>query len=86
MPCMLCPVVSEGTGGAGEALAESTFRDAEHHVNLKEDALLQMQGKVMDGQYIINGKFITGMNNPLTEVLGALASTTTKKYLINSGG
>lgn len=52
---------TDGTGGTGSALAEAIFRDVEGHVGLKERALLQMQGKVVDGQYV-NARFISAMN------------------------
>ena len=66
---------AEGTGGTGDALAETIFRDVEDHVDIKggrlmqmQGWLLQMQGKVVDGQYV-NQKFISAMNSPLMDVL-----------------
>lgn len=62
-------------GGTGDALADAIFRDAKgkDHVDLKEKGLLQMQGKVVDGQYV-NNKIITAMNNPVMEVLRKCAN------------
>ena len=59
---------AEGTGGTGDALAENIFRDAKNHVDIEGKRLLQMQGKVMDGQYV-NQKFIAAMNDPVMDVL-----------------
>ena len=59
---------AEGTGGTGDALAETIFRDVEDHVDIKGGRLMQMQGKVVDGQYV-NQKFISAMNSPLMDVL-----------------
>ena len=59
---------AEGTGGTGDALAETIFRDVEVHVDIKGGRLMQMQGKVVDGQYV-NQKFISAMNSPLIDLL-----------------
>ncbi|CAB4003457.1 Hypothetical predicted protein [Paramuricea clavata] len=51
-----------GIGGTGDTLAAANFKDLEEHVGLKDNCLLQFQGRVMDGQYI-NEPFIDGMNS-----------------------
>ena len=65
---------AEGTGGTGDALAETLFHDVEDHVDIKEGRLMQMQGKVVDGQYV-NQKFISAMNSPLMDALKQSLST-----------
>jgi hypothetical protein len=64
---------AEGTGGTGDTLAENIFHDAKNHVDIEGKRLLQMQGKVMDGQYV-NQKFIAAMNDPVMDVLRQSAS------------
>ena len=59
---------SDATGGAGDDLAKAIFRDLEKHVGLKDEHLFQMQGKVMDGQYL-NEPFIAAMNQPIMRQL-----------------
>ncbi len=54
---------SDGTGGTGGELAKSIYLDLEKNVGLKGEHLLQVQGRVMDGQYV-NAPFINGMNEP----------------------
>lgn len=59
---------SDATGGTGDALAAAIFKDLEEHVGIKDDRLLQAQGRVMDGQYL-NEPFIAGMNEPIMRLL-----------------
>ena len=59
---------SDATGGAGDDLAKAISRDLEKHVGLKDERLFQMQGKVMDGQYL-NEPFIAAMNQPIMQQL-----------------
>ncbi len=59
---------SDGTGGTGDALAQSIFADLENHVGFKDKLLLQVQGRVMDGQYL-NEPFITAMDEPIMQQL-----------------
>lgn len=59
---------SDATGGTGDALAASIFKDLDVHVGIKDNRLLQVQGRVMDGQYV-NEPFIAGMNEPVFELL-----------------
>ena len=58
---------SDGTGDTGEALAKSIYSDLEKNAGLKGISLLQVQGRVMDGQYI-NAPFIDGMNEPVLKL------------------
>ena len=60
---------SNGTGGTGDALAKSIFTDLKNHVGFQYELLLQVQGRVMDGQYL-NKPFITAMNEPIMQQLG----------------
>ena len=60
---------SDGTGGTGDALAKSIFTDLKNHVGFQKELLLQVQGRVMDGQYL-NEPFITAMNEPIMQQLG----------------
>ena len=53
----------DGAGGTGNALAEAIYHDLDKHLGLKDGHLLQMQGKVLDGQSL-NEPFMTGMNKP----------------------
>jgi hypothetical protein len=59
---------SDGSGGTGEDLAHAIFDDLDSHVGIKGKHLLQMQGKVMDGQYL-NSVFTTAMNTPVMNLL-----------------
>ncbi len=47
----------DGSSGMGDTLAKAIFTDLENHVGLKDKLLLQVQGRVMDGQYV-NEPFI----------------------------
>ena len=58
----------DGTGGTGEALARSIYSDLEKNAGLKGKSLLQVQGRIMDGQYV-NAPFIDGMNEPVLQLL-----------------
>ena len=58
---------SDGTGGTGGELAKSIYSDLETNVGLKGKRLLQVQGRVMDGQYV-NVPFIGGMNEPIMQL------------------
>ena len=53
-----------GTGGAGSELADHMLTDLKKKLNLHGEKLLQMQGKVTDGQYLTDG-FIDAMNKPI---------------------
>lgn len=55
---------SYGTGGAGPELAGHMLTDLKEKLGLHGEKLLQMQGKVTDGQYLTDG-FINAMNQPL---------------------
>jgi hypothetical protein len=55
---------SDGTGGTGGALATAIYKDLKEHVDLKDERLLQAQGRVLDDQYL-NEPFIAGMNEPI---------------------
>ena len=57
---------SDGIGGTGEALAGSIYSDLEKNAGLKGKSLLQVQGRIMDGQY---APFIDGMNEPVLQLL-----------------
>ena len=59
---------SDGTDGTGDALAKSIYSDLEKNAGLKGKSLLQVQGRVMDGQYI-NTPFIDGINEPVLQLL-----------------
>ena len=59
----------DGTGGTGDALAKLIFTDLKNHVSFQDELLLQVQGRVMDGQYL-NEPFITAMNEPIMQQLG----------------
>ena len=59
---------SDGTSGTGEALARSIYSDLEKNAGLKGKSLLQVQGRIMDGQYI-NAPFIDCMNEPVLQLL-----------------
>ena len=59
---------SDGGGGKNDVLAEAILQDIAKHVGIKGDSLIQMQGKVVDGQYI-NDKFIPAMNAPILDLL-----------------
>ena len=59
---------SDGTGGTGEALARSIYSDLEKNAGLKGKSLLQVQGRIMDGQYT-NAPFTDGMNEPVLQLL-----------------
>ena len=52
IPLGMNPVYSnsDGSGGKGEELAEAIFNDMKKHLNVEGPRLLQMQGKVVDGQ------------------------------------
>ena len=76
---------AEGTGGTGDALAETLFRDVEDHVDIKEGRLMQMQGKVVDGQYV-NQKFISAMNSPLMDALKQSLSTNENEIVFDFFG
>jgi hypothetical protein len=56
-----------GTGGTGGALATAIYEDLKEHVDLKDERLLQAQGRVLDGQYL-NEPFIAGMNEPIMQL------------------
>ena len=71
---------AEGTGGTGDALAETIFRDVEDHVDIKGRRL--MQGKVVDGQYV-NQKFISAMNSPLMDALKQSLSTEENEIVLD---
>ena len=60
---------SDGTGSTGGALAKAIFTDLENHFGIKDERLLQVQGRVMDGHYL-NNLFITGMSEPIFQQLG----------------
>jgi hypothetical protein len=70
IPMGMNPVYSklDGSGGKGEELAEAIFKDLKNHLGVEGESLLQMQGKVTDGQYI-NVPFVTSMNKPIFDVL-----------------
>jgi hypothetical protein len=55
---------SDGSGGTGGALATAIYKDLKEHVDLKDERLLQAQGRVLDDQYL-NEPFIAGMNEPI---------------------
>lgn len=59
---------SDGSGGTGPELAAKLINDVKSHAKIIGRAILAMQGKVTDGQYINEG-FITAMNEPLFEEL-----------------
>ena len=59
---------SDGTDGTGDALAKSIYSDLEKNAGLKGKSLLQVQGRVMDGQYI-NTPLIDGINEPVLQLL-----------------
>ena len=59
---------TDGVGGGNDILAEVILKDLETFANIKEASLLQMQGKVVDGQYV-NNKFIDAMNKPIFDML-----------------
>ena len=59
---------SDGSGGKGDELADMIFNDLKTHLDIKGLSLLQMQGKVTDGQYV-NEPFVTSMNKPIFDVL-----------------
>ena len=90
---MVCPVIAGKRQGiplnmsrvytnVGDALAETIFRDVEDHVNIKEGRLMQIQGKVVDGQYV-NQKFISAMNSPLMDALKQCLSTDENEIVFN---
>ena len=55
---------SDGSGGTGPELASMILSDINEHANLTGPAILAMQGKVTDGQYLTEG-FINSLNQPL---------------------
>ena len=55
---------SDGSGGTGPSLAAKLLDDVNNHAKISERAILAMQGKVTDGQYLTEG-FINAMNKPL---------------------
>ena len=59
---------SDGSGGTGDALAKAILEDLAKHLGIKEEGLLQVQGRVMDDQYL-NDQFIDSMNEPIKRVL-----------------
>ncbi len=59
---------ADGVGGANNILAEAILQDLENFANIKGSSLLQMQGKVVDGQYV-NRKFIEAMNKSIFDAL-----------------
>jgi hypothetical protein len=65
IPMGMNPVYSklDGSGGKGEELAEAISKDLKNHLGVEGESLLQMQGKVTDGQ------FVTSMNKPIFDVL-----------------
>ncbi len=81
---LICPVVeghrrialnackvyqnADGSGGTGPELAAKMFEDVKVHANISGQAILAMQGKVTDGEYL-NEAFINAMNQPLFDEL-----------------
>jgi hypothetical protein len=61
---------SDGSGGKGDELANMIFNDLKTHLNIKGSSLLQMQGKITDGQYI-NEPFVRSKNKPIFDVLSS---------------
>ena len=61
---------ASGSGGKGAELAEKLYQDLSEHVKVSEkhDNLMQMQGKVFDGQYL-NEPMMTRLNAPLFEAM-----------------
>ncbi len=55
---------SDGSGGTGPELALQLLNDVKKHAKITGRAILAMQGKVTDGQYLCDG-FIDSMNQPL---------------------
>lgn len=55
---------SDGSGGKGPALAAKLLDDVKIHAKISEKAILAVQGKVTDGQYLNEG-FINAMNKPV---------------------
>ena len=78
IPLGMNPVYSnsDGSGGKGEELAEAIFNDMKKHLNVEGPRLLQMQGKVVDGQYInepfVNKTYYWEVNGG--NVIGTLAT------------
>ena len=73
IPLGMNPVYSnsDGSGGKGEELAEAIFNDMKKHLNVEGPRLLQMQRKVVDGQYI-NEPFVSSMNKPIFDFIHSL--------------
>ena len=61
-------IKSDGTGVSGPELANLILQDLKDKVSLDKENILQMQGKVTDGQYLTDG-FIDAMNKPLFDIL-----------------
>jgi hypothetical protein len=59
---------ADGSGGTGPELAAKMIEDVKVHANISSQAILAMQGKVTDGQYLNEG-FINAMNQPLFDEL-----------------
>lgn len=73
VPLSLKPVYTsaDGTGGNAIELAEKIFEDLEEHtgINKSSERLLQIQGRVFDGQYLCE-PFTKAMNQPINKLLG----------------
>ena len=55
---------SDGSGCTGPELASKLLTDVQNHAKITGRAILAMEGKVTDGQYLCEG-FIDSMNQPL---------------------
>ena len=53
---------SDGFGDGNAILGEVILEQISNHFNIKNENIMQMQGKVVDGQYL-NDKLISAMNN-----------------------
>ena len=87
IPLGLNPVYSnsDGSGGKGEELAEARFNDMKKHLNVEGARLLQMQGKVVDRQYM-NEPFVSSMNKPIFDFVHSLSLQKDEADVLLGGG
>jgi len=59
---------SDGGGGSNDVLDKVILEQIAKHFDIKNEFILQMQGKVVDGQYV-NEKFKSATNKSILEAL-----------------
>ena len=59
---------SDGIGGSNDVLDKVILEQIAKHFDIKNEFILQMQGKVVDGQYV-NEKFKSATNKSILEAL-----------------